>query len=213
MRYPPQHLLKTRERIVHSARRLFAERGFDGVSIDAVMADAGLTRGAFYRHFTRKADLYKVALAAAGQAPVPTAAHAEGARCAADGGMDDRLQAWLTDGRLALLASDACSASADVRATARRRFDALVDEIRHSVEDVAEAPEATLAATALIVGALALAQAQRDDATRQRLLHAALRGARALVVPRPAAADPPYFWSAPESPRQGLGALPGPGAH
>jgi AcrR family transcriptional regulator len=38
------------------------DRGFDTVSIDDVMADAGLTRGSFYRYFESKGDLYSEAV-------------------------------------------------------------------------------------------------------------------------------------------------------
>lgn len=34
------------------------ERGFAGVGIDAIVADAGLTAGAFYTHFSSKAALF-----------------------------------------------------------------------------------------------------------------------------------------------------------
>jgi TetR/AcrR family transcriptional regulator, transcriptional repressor for nem operon len=58
MPYPEGHKARTRERIVESARRLFNRHGFDGVSIGAIMAGAGLTHGAFYSHFHSKSDLY-----------------------------------------------------------------------------------------------------------------------------------------------------------
>jgi AcrR family transcriptional regulator len=47
-----------RERILASASRLFNRRGFNAVSIDDVMGDAGLTRGSFYKYFPSKTDLY-----------------------------------------------------------------------------------------------------------------------------------------------------------
>jgi len=58
MPYPPGHREETRAKIIRSARKLFNRRGFDRVSIDAIMADAGLTRGAFYSYFDTKSDLY-----------------------------------------------------------------------------------------------------------------------------------------------------------
>src|SRR5262249_59491737 len=58
MSYPPEHRQLTKQKIVGSARRLFNRRGFDTVSIDDVMADAGLTRGSFYSYFDSKGDLY-----------------------------------------------------------------------------------------------------------------------------------------------------------
>jgi TetR/AcrR family transcriptional repressor of nem operon len=49
---------RVRHKIVQSARRLFNRHGFNAVSIDDVMADAGLTRGSFYAYFDSKSDLY-----------------------------------------------------------------------------------------------------------------------------------------------------------
>ncbi|HET9953367.1 MAG TPA: TetR/AcrR family transcriptional regulator [Polyangiaceae bacterium] len=62
MPYAADHKLKTRARIVDSARVLFNRHGFDAVSIDDVMKNAGLTRGGFYHHFTSKASLYAAAV-------------------------------------------------------------------------------------------------------------------------------------------------------
>lgn len=58
MPYPAGHRERVRERIVQSARRLFNRSGFESVSVDAIMAEAGLTRGGFYSYFTSKSDLY-----------------------------------------------------------------------------------------------------------------------------------------------------------
>jgi AcrR family transcriptional regulator len=41
------------------ARRLFAERGYAGVSADDIVAAAGLTRGALHHHFGDKAGLFR----------------------------------------------------------------------------------------------------------------------------------------------------------
>lgn len=53
----------TRERIAESAGRLFNRHGFNAVSIDDVMADAGLTRGSFYNYFSSKTELYAQSVA------------------------------------------------------------------------------------------------------------------------------------------------------
>ena len=50
--------MKRGGRIVDSARRLFNRHGFDNVSLDGIMAGAGLTRGGFYSYFESKSDLY-----------------------------------------------------------------------------------------------------------------------------------------------------------
>src|ERR1035438_2458110 len=58
MPYPAGHRERVRGKIVESARRLFNRHGFESVSVDSVMADAGLTRGGFYTYFDSKSDLY-----------------------------------------------------------------------------------------------------------------------------------------------------------
>lgn len=58
MPYTPEHKQRTRERIVEAARRLFKAHGYEGVGIDRIMAEAGLTRGGFYGHFQAKEDLF-----------------------------------------------------------------------------------------------------------------------------------------------------------
>src|SRR5882672_11598115 len=58
MPYPAGHRERVRKRIVESARRLFNRGGFESVSVDSIMAHAGLTRGGFYSYFDSKSDLY-----------------------------------------------------------------------------------------------------------------------------------------------------------
>jgi AcrR family transcriptional regulator len=62
MPYPPEHRDRIKQKIIRSARRLFNRHGFDAVSIDDVMAGAGLTRGSFYSYFDSKGDLYAEAV-------------------------------------------------------------------------------------------------------------------------------------------------------
>src|SRR6202000_3309692 len=47
----------TREKLFEAAARLFEEQGIGGVSIEAIVAAAGLTRGAFYSNFNSKDEL------------------------------------------------------------------------------------------------------------------------------------------------------------
>jgi AcrR family transcriptional regulator len=48
-----------RSRLIAAARRLFAERGFHGTTADQLIDAAGLTRGALYRDFADKRDLFR----------------------------------------------------------------------------------------------------------------------------------------------------------
>jgi AcrR family transcriptional regulator len=56
-RYGNEHKEETRRRIIESAGRRLKRDGIDGSGIAALMADAGLTNGAFYAHFASKEDL------------------------------------------------------------------------------------------------------------------------------------------------------------
>jgi AcrR family transcriptional regulator len=47
-----------RERLLRCAERLFAERGFNAVSIRDIAQATGLSHGAIYHHFTSKEDLF-----------------------------------------------------------------------------------------------------------------------------------------------------------
>ncbi len=48
----------TRAALVDAARRLFAGRGFASTSLDEIVADANVTKGALYHHFRGKEDLF-----------------------------------------------------------------------------------------------------------------------------------------------------------
>jgi TetR/AcrR family transcriptional regulator, transcriptional repressor for nem operon len=54
---PEGRRAETRQRILAAAGRLFREHGVDGVGVDAVMRQAGLTHGGFYLHFPSKEAL------------------------------------------------------------------------------------------------------------------------------------------------------------
>jgi AcrR family transcriptional regulator len=70
----------TRAHIIGVATRLFAERGYDGTPIDAVLAESGVSRGSLYHHFPGKDALFLAVMEAVGaQIGAETAAGIEGA--------------------------------------------------------------------------------------------------------------------------------------
>jgi TetR/AcrR family transcriptional repressor of nem operon len=66
----PEQKEETRRRIIDSARRLFNRRGFIDVTIEQIMAEAGMTHGGFYKHFSAKEDLYAIAVRQFGVSPM-----------------------------------------------------------------------------------------------------------------------------------------------
>jgi AcrR family transcriptional regulator len=47
----------TRQRLLSTARALFAERGYDATPIEEILTHTGLSKGAFYHHFADKREL------------------------------------------------------------------------------------------------------------------------------------------------------------
>ena len=62
-RYGKEHKQATRQRIIETAGRRLKRDGIDGSGVATLMADAGLTNGAFYAHFPSKEDLVATAVA------------------------------------------------------------------------------------------------------------------------------------------------------
>ena len=62
-RYAPDHKQATRRRMIETSGRRFKRDGFDGAGISTLVADAGLTNGAFYGHFASKDDLIATVVA------------------------------------------------------------------------------------------------------------------------------------------------------
>jgi len=83
----------TRERIMKAAERLFADRGYDGTSIRAIVAKARVNQAAINYHFDGKDGLYREVLRAAFRAMTEDQlAHAEEAKAMS---REDALHAFI----------------------------------------------------------------------------------------------------------------------
>ncbi len=87
----------TRALLIDSARKLFAEKGFSAVSTEAIVAAAGVTRGALYHQFDDKAALF-----AAVYEEVENELVADVAERIVEAGPSDQLQAMRVGARLFL---------------------------------------------------------------------------------------------------------------
>ncbi|MDE2421268.1 MAG: TetR/AcrR family transcriptional regulator [Gammaproteobacteria bacterium] len=58
MRYSKDHKAETRKHLLETSGALAKEQGFASTGVDALVAEAGLTSGAFYSHFGSKAELF-----------------------------------------------------------------------------------------------------------------------------------------------------------
>jgi AcrR family transcriptional regulator len=64
MREKNEKGIATRDRIIATARRLFAASGYEETSTDAVLSESGVSRGALYHHFKNKQALFESVLEA-----------------------------------------------------------------------------------------------------------------------------------------------------
>jgi TetR/AcrR family transcriptional regulator, transcriptional repressor for nem operon len=62
MRYRPEHKAEIHQKIVNDASRRIRSEGLTGAAVSAVMRDAGLTHGGFYKHFASKDELLLASL-------------------------------------------------------------------------------------------------------------------------------------------------------
>ncbi len=61
-RFREQVLQAREEAIVASVNRLLAEKGFEAMTVDEVVADVGIAKASLYKHFTSKEELAAAAM-------------------------------------------------------------------------------------------------------------------------------------------------------
>jgi AcrR family transcriptional regulator len=193
MPYSEQHKRETRKRIIQSARRLFNRHGFTDVSIDDIMAGAGLTRGGFYKHFSGKDDLYGEAVLEFICAERPEAWQAAHVAPDARGAALSRmiLDAYLSqdhfedrEGSCPLIAipSDVGRGGEGVKGAFRQVLAMMVDIFAGNLGAGKGGPrERALALTAMMVGAMALARAVDDTVLAEELRSSARAQAIAMA--------------------------------
>jgi len=201
--YVPQHKAETRIRILDSARRLFNRNGLTEISIDEIMAGAGLTRGGFYSYFDSKEELYAEAITHfinggpnAGWQQMAFADRPEG-RALARAILDAYLSREHLDDvegscPVVGLATDVARSSGPVKHAYRQVMEMMaeifVSNLGPSAVAAAESGGASsderqraLAVVALCVGGMVLARAAADEPAADELRAASRRYALALA--------------------------------
>lgn len=175
MRVTREKAAENREKIIDTAARLFREKGFDGVGLDAIMEAAGLTHGGFYRHFRSKTELaaeavaHGLAVSGGRQAALPSL------KALVTGYLSTEHRANRGNGCvIAALGSDMARQDKQVRR-------ALTVHVREQIDRLAawsKGPSAAarrrqaIATLVEIVGALILARAVEDAALSDEILAA-----------------------------------------
>jgi TetR/AcrR family transcriptional regulator, transcriptional repressor for nem operon len=188
VRYGRERKQATRQRIIETAGRRFKTDGIDGSGIAALMADAGLTNGAFYAHFDSKDDLVTTAVTD------QLREQRESLTAAAPGrdGVEQILRAYLSVQHrdspefgcpsAALLDEIVRCADATRRAYTDGAL-AVVDDIaaRLDPHDPRSARVLTLSMYALMVGTLQLSRALADRQLADAVLEQGIQSALTLL--------------------------------
>ncbi len=194
---------RTRAEIFDHAARLFRLRGYAGTNIDDIMLAAGLTRGAFYAHFTSKDDLFAEVMRAGHGLLARTRAAGPEAAIGAYLAKDD-LAANALACTLAALPSDVARAPLAARLAYANALYALIGELAKGRARKLDADATTLAI--LAIGAVSLARASGDARLSDWLLRCARLAARPLLKARKKPVVPKRKRS--RSRRKGAGARP-----
>lgn len=182
MRYPPGHKEEVRSGIVEAASRALRRDGLAGVSVPALMKEAGLTHGGFYGHFKNRDELVAAAVLAGAEETAKRILETE------KGGLEAVLESYLSRAHvedpgggcvLAALGGEARGQRAPVRhafAEAARGFLHLLQRRVQPTGDPRRLDDDTLALASRMVGAVVLARLVEDERLGDRILKAAREG-------------------------------------
>jgi TetR/AcrR family transcriptional regulator, transcriptional repressor for nem operon len=196
-RYGPEHKPATRARLLETAGRRFKTDGLDGAGIATLVADAGLTNGAFYGHFSSKDDLIgsvvaeQLAEQAAQVAALPPGASSVAAFVGAYLSPAHRDDVAGGCPQAALL-DEIGRRSDEIRAAYTEGIRALVATIARHLDtgDAQDTEERAIALITLLVGSMQTARAVTDRELSDRILATAYTHAMVIASPPAPPAHP-----------------------
>lgn len=187
-RYAPEHKQATRRRMIETSARRFKRDGFDGTGISALVADAGLTNGAFYGHFSSKDELIATVVAEQLAAQVARVEEFPIRIGSVEALVRDYLSAEHRDDPgegcpSAALLSEISRQDAATRDAYANGAQALVAAVARHLDrgDETEARERAIGIYALIVSSLQLARAVTDPEQSDQILASAYRNAMRIA--------------------------------
>jgi TetR/AcrR family transcriptional regulator, transcriptional repressor for nem operon len=193
VRYPREQKAETRRRILDAAARLFRASGYDGVGVDAIMNEVGLTAGGFYSHFSSKEALFSEAMASA-LAPGKTLRGAKSSAPSTVGVTDPLvtlIKGYLSrahrdtvaDGcPLPTLSPDVARKSDSTRENYEQQFIKFVAEIEALLPEGSEhTREHALSLVAQCVGGVMLSRAVKDQKLSDQILKSCRDAAMKIV--------------------------------
>lgn len=186
-RYGPEHKAATRRRMIETAGRRFKRDGIDGSGISALVADVGLTNGAFYGHFGSKDDLIASVVAAELADQVARVEALPAGLGSVQAFIRDYLSPEHRDDPAggcpsAALLDEICRGEVAVREAYTDGARAMIEVIaRHIGGDGEDAVRRAIGLFTLLVASLQLARALTDRELSDRVLAAAYDNAMTLL--------------------------------
>jgi len=191
VRYGKDHKQATRRRIIETASRRLKGDGIDGSGVATLMADAGLTNGAFYAHFASKDDLVATTVADQLREQRETLSAVAPGRA----GVEQYLRAYLSaehrdnprDGCPSAALLDEIGRCTDTTKQAYTHgLLAIIDDIaaRLAPDDPQPARVKTLSVFAMIAGTLQLSRALTDRQLADEILDQGIENALTLLEPQ-----------------------------
>lgn len=190
MRYKPEHKAASREILLKAAGAQFRERGFGGVGVDGLAAAAGMTSGAFYKHFRSKTEVFNSVLAAGLQRLVRRLNNVAAAdRSAPDvSPVDEFIAAYMNERHrdavgagcaLPALTAEAARGDAETRAVYQEGLLEAVETMiaLEPLKGNRDARERALAILVLVAGGVSMARACADPQTAEWISEAARKAA------------------------------------
>jgi len=179
---------RNRAAVLRAAAKLFRQHGYNGVNIDRIMAEAGLTRGTFPTYFKSKKDLFRAAIGfepdferRLSERPGDDL-NAEAAAIASDYLQPAHRHLTWPGCALASLSQDIARAEPEARKAFADVLRDLVIEFEHGFDDPDHPDPRALQAIAMAVGALTLAKACDGTELADRMSEAASAGIRRLLI-------------------------------
>ncbi|CZF83098.1 HTH-type transcriptional regulator AcrR [Grimontia celer] len=187
MPWPTTRKQETRKKILKSAVRLFAQRGFHNVSLGEVMEDAKLTHGAFYAHFSSKQELYNQSVYAATE-DSPLA----GIMRESEGDLSfnkivktylcsEHVEQKVSPCPLAAFATDVSNQNDDAKQAYSHVFEGLLDILQTRSGGEIPDRQSAMSLAALMIGGVVVSRALNDEEVVDELLEACITKASQLM--------------------------------
>jgi len=189
MRFEKGHKAATRQKIIETAAARFRKDGIAATGIAGLMAEAGLTHGGFYAHFSSKEELVREAMEAAAAA---SRARLERAS-AQSSGLEAYIRAYLRPAHrdapaqgcfVAALGAELARHAPETRAAVAEKIETLLAHLAEQLP-AEQSPEARFSMAigifGVLSGTLQLARAMVDETRSNQILESGIAAALKLA--------------------------------